>query len=120
MAQNTEVFDALKNILSPYKAKLALGLDDAGNFSLDIPLEEGGKKSEFFAAIQIKKNYVSFHLMPVYYHPDLLKSISADLKKRMQGKSCFNFTKVDNDLLLELSTLVKSSFAKYKAENKIK
>jgi hypothetical protein len=120
MEQKTEVFEALKRILSSNVSKLTPALDDASNFSLDVPSKEDGEKSEFFAAIQIKKNYVSFHLMPVYYYPDLLKGINPGLKKRMQGKSCFNFTKVDPELMSELSALVQASFMRYKAEKKIK
>jgi hypothetical protein len=40
------------------------------------------------------KSYVSFHLIPVYMFPDLLKGLSPALEKRMQGKSCFNFKTV--------------------------
>ena len=35
----------------------------------------------------------------------LLEAMSPDLRKRMQGKSCFNFTKVDVALFDELSTI---------------
>ena len=38
------------------------------------------------------KAYVSFHLVPIYMCPELQKSVSPALKKRMQGKACFNFT----------------------------
>ena len=41
----------------------------------------------FAAAVQIKKSYVSFHLMPVYANPALLDSLSPALRKRMQGKA---------------------------------
>jgi hypothetical protein len=40
--------------------------------------------------VQIKKNYVIYHLMPVYLNPGLLEGMSPGLRKRMQGKSCFN------------------------------
>jgi hypothetical protein len=47
----------------------------------------------------------AFHLFPVYVFPDLLTGISPELKKRMHGKSCFNFTKVDEALFAELARL---------------
>jgi len=34
---------------------------------------------------------VSFHLMPLYMSASLEKQIPPALKKRMQGKTCFNF-----------------------------
>jgi hypothetical protein len=69
-----------------------------------------------FAATMIRKNYVSFYLMPVYVEPDLLEDVSDDLKKRMQGKSCFNFKEPDDPLFDELATLTKRGFEHYKAE----
>jgi hypothetical protein len=43
--------------------------------------------------------------MPVYTEPGLAGAVSPDLRKRMQGKSCFNFTKVDEGLFDELMDL---------------
>ncbi|MGO9270680.1 MAG: hypothetical protein ACLQOO_10585 [Terriglobia bacterium] len=59
----------------------------------------------WFAGVRKGKNYVSFQFIPVYTCPELLKSMSAALKKRMQGKACFNFTTVDEELLGELAQL---------------
>ncbi len=67
----------------------------------------------------MKKAAVSFYLMPVYCFPDLLDGISPGLKKRMQGKSCFNFKQPDPVLFKELGDLVKRSFDRYKAEGKV-
>jgi len=46
----------------------------------------------------------------------LLKDISPELKKRMQGKSCFNFKSIDKYLLKELNELTKKGFEYYKME----
>jgi len=54
--------------------------------------------------------------MPVYMYPELFDTISPELKKRMQGKSCFNFTKVDETLFEELAALCKSSFGRFQQE----
>jgi hypothetical protein len=48
---------------------------------------------------------VSYYLMPVYVDPCLLDGISENLKRRMQGKSCFNFTETDQPLFKELTRL---------------
>lgn len=75
-----------------------------------------GKESDtkgrelYFGGVQIKKNYVSYHLMAVYMNPGLLAQISQALRKRMQGKSCFNFKKIDDDLLAELRDLTRKSY----------
>ena len=51
--------------------------------------------------------------MSVYACPELLQSMSPELKKRMQGKSCFNFKEVDENLFKELATLTKAGAAKF-------
>ena len=72
------------------------------------------KKPMYFASVKINKNYVSFHLMPVYVFPELLENISTQLKRRMQGKSCFNFKVLNEPLLEELSELTNNGYSKYK------
>jgi hypothetical protein len=67
----------------------------------------------WFGGVRLGKNYVSFHLMPVYARPTLLKGISPQLKKRMQGKACFNFTSVDEELMGELEKLTAAGAATF-------
>ncbi|GAB4497750.1 MAG: hypothetical protein OHK003_07420 [Anaerolineales bacterium] len=110
------VFESLKSILKPYAKKLTVKNDTAGHFYLDAAYSEKWKRELFFAAAQIKKNYVSFYLMPVYMYPDLLKNISPELKKHMQGKSCFNFKKTEKPLFEELSQLTKRGFERMMKE----
>ncbi len=107
------VFESLRSILKPYAKKLAVKVDIAEGYSLEGPYSEKWKKELFFGAVQIKKNYVSFYLMPVYMFPDLLKGISPELKKHMQGKSCFNFKKIEKSLFAELSQLTKQGFERF-------
>ena len=110
------VFEKLRSILKPYEKSLAVKVDSVSTYYLDGPYSETWKKELFFGSAQIKKNYVSFYLMPVYMYPDLLKGISSDLKRHMQGKSCFNFKKVEPELFQELSDLTKKSFTRFQKE----
>ncbi len=55
--------------------------------------------------VQVKKSYVSYHLMPVYERPELLDDISDELRARLLGKSCFNCKKVDDELFAQLEVL---------------
>ena len=48
--------------------------------------------------------------MPVYVEPSLLEGVSPELRKRMQGKSCFNLTSVDERLLGELEALTRRGY----------
>jgi hypothetical protein len=110
------VFVEIRSIMSPYAAKLDTKKDDASELYVDTKHIQKNKKPLFFGAVQIKKSYVSFHLMPVYLKPELLDGLSAGLKSRMQGKSCFNFSEVDKPLFKELASLTKASFASYKEQ----
>jgi hypothetical protein len=85
----SEIFATLKNLLTPHVAGFTVKTDEPDNYYLETTKADG--KPEMFAAVQIKKNYVSFHLFPVYLDPSLLEGLSDPLRKRMQGKSCFNF-----------------------------
>ena len=110
------VFEQLKAILQPHAAQLTVTADTAEAFSLDGPYSEKWKKVIFFGAVQVKKNYVSFYLMPVYMFPELLKNISPELKKHMQGKSCFNFKKMEPELFKELDALARKGLKRFQVE----
>jgi hypothetical protein len=55
--------------------------------------------------------------MPVYGNTALRNSLSPALRKRMQGKSCFNFTTVEPDQLKELAAVTKKGIAGFKNLN---
>lgn len=111
------VFEQLKNILKPYASNLTVKADTTDTYYLDGPYSNKWKKELFFGSAQIKRNYVSFYLMPVYMYPELLKDVSPELKKHMQGKSCFNFKKVEPELFDELAELTRKGAKKFKEEN---
>lgn len=116
MAENQfrKIFERLKSILKKYENSLELKTSTEDNYYLDAGYYEKYKQQLFFGAVNVKKNYVSFYLMPVYVFPELLKDISPELKKRMQGKSCFNFKQIDDKLFKELEDLTKKSFNEFK------
>jgi hypothetical protein len=110
------VFAELWAILLPYAGTLAVTVNTDDEFHLNTRHIQKNKKPLFFGAVQVRKNYVSFHLMPVYVRSELLEGISPKLRVRMQGKSCFNFTKVDKTLFGELAELTEAGFASYKEQ----
>jgi hypothetical protein len=107
------VFEKLKAILQPYEARLIVVHDTDTHYYLDTPYVMKNKHRLCFGIVRIGKGYVSFHLMPVYACPELVKSISPELRKRMQGKACFNFKVADENLFKELGKLTKLGFAKF-------
>ncbi|KAA3646221.1 MAG: hypothetical protein DWQ07_08340 [Chloroflexi bacterium] len=109
------VFKELKSMLTGYAKKMDVAVDKDDGYGLNVK-EEYAKGQNFFAAAQVRKNYVSYYLMPVYLYPELLEDMSPELKKRMQGKSCFNFSKVEEGTMAELDALTKKSYEKFVAE----
>ena len=83
-------------------------------FCLEGGLHPTHQKLMPVAWVEIGKAYVSYHHMGVYAHPKVLDNFSAKLKKRMQGKSCFNFKTVDEVLFKELEQLTVAAFAPFR------
>ena len=71
----------------------------------------------YVAGVIKQKNYVSFYLSPIYSHPELYEEISADLKKVLKGKSCFNIKKINPILLKEIEKALEIGIEKYKELN---
>lgn len=116
MADLSPVFAELRKILAPYAGPLDAKCDDAEQLYVDTFHAQKNGKPLFFGAVQWKKSYVSFHLMPVYLKPELLAAVSPGLKACMQGKSCFNFKSVEPALFQELADLTEAGYASYKQQ----
>jgi hypothetical protein len=116
MQELTPVFKQLRGLLDPYVTTLAVSADSETELSLNTRHRTGNGKPLFFAAVKLTKTYVAFHLMPVYVRPALLSGLSPQLRRRMQGKSCFNFTRIDEALLAELESLTRAAFESYREQ----
>ena len=111
MSENfANVFSALREILKRHAGKLSVKEDSPSCYCLEGGLHPQHQKPMSIAWVAVGRAYVSFHHMGVYARPDLLKGVSKDLKARMQGKSCFNFTSVDAALFAELEELTVRGF----------
>lgn len=108
-------FAALRKILKRCAPNCAVKADTATNYYLETRTPDLKGKPLFVGAVQMKKNYVSYHLMAVYIFPELLKCLSPELKKRMQGKACFSFTAPDAALFAELEKLTSAGIEKCKS-----
>jgi hypothetical protein len=110
------VFAALREILKRFIGKdLVVQTDKPGNYHLEAPSILHRKKPLYFAGVRTNKNYVSFHLLHMYYNPAAKKALSPALKKRIQGKACFNFTAIDEDCFAELGRLIADGLKIYKS-----
>src|SRR5579859_5335672 len=112
-----KAFHGLKMIFAKYEPSLHVNADTREKYYLETKSPSYKGKPLFFGAAIRGRACVSFHLMPLYWEPSLAKGISAELKQRMQGKSCFNFSGPDAALFKELATLTSRGFALYRKKN---
>lgn len=111
------VFAKLKAIFKPYEKKMVVAQDTKEMYLLNTRHIMKNKQPLTFGGVRLGKNYVSFYLMSVYVSPQEMKMMSPELKKRMQGKSCFNFKEVDDKLFQELQKLTKAGAEKFSNES---
>ncbi|CAH0133249.1 hypothetical protein SRABI35_00101 [Stenotrophomonas lactitubi] len=117
--QSPNLFDALRDLLLPYRAELLVVHDEADHFYANCRNIDAKRKAQFFGAVKASGRRHSFHFMPIYTFPELLAGISPALKKRMQGKSCFNFDAWDPALLHELQVLIELGVSRYRVAGKL-
>jgi hypothetical protein len=110
----SEVYRRLRQILDPLRSRFTVTRDGPAGLAIEIPGLEG-KPWGYIAGVRPGKRYVSFYLMSVYSSPELMASMSPELRRRMQGKACFNFTKVDEPLLAELARLTEAGLEPFVA-----
>ncbi len=106
MADLGAVDARLWKILDRYRDRLESG----PVYGVGMLKRPGGGAHDWFAGTRVGKNYVSYYLMPVYGRPELLARISPALRRCKQGKSCFNFSAIDESLMAELAELTERGF----------
>ena len=112
------IFSVLKPVLAKNSKRLAVKTDTAGEYTVVTkaasPFPQHKGQPMFFGSVKAGRAYVSLHLMPLYMCPALTKSISPALKKRMQGKTCFNFKhEPAAELIAELSELAEAGIRQW-------
>ncbi len=108
------VFAQLKAILEPLTPPLLVESDTVTNYTLHTIGSEKYPQGLFFGAAIVGKSYVSYHLFPLYMYTDLLDGIPELLLKRKQGKTCFNFTKIDDEQVAGLVELTRKGMERFK------
>ena len=114
------VFERLKKILAPYEPKMDIAQDTRTMYMLNTRFLLKRNYPLMFAGVRLGKNYVSYHLFSIYANLGEASPISPELKKRMQGKACFNFTTIDEKLFKELAQLTKAGAKRFSDEKFVK
>jgi hypothetical protein len=110
------VFERLKEIFAAYEPKMDVAMDTDNMYVLNTRYLLKKNYPLMFGGVRLGKNYVSYHLMSVYATLGQADPMSPELKKRMQGKSCFNFRTVDEKLFKELARLTKVGAKRFSDE----
>lgn len=110
------VFERLRGILAAQAPPLSVATEAADDYGVVAKPTAKYPDGHPFGVVRVKKNYVSYHLFPLYLFPDLLDGIAEPLRKRMQGKTCFNFAKLDEATVAELGRLTAAGLARYERE----
>jgi len=108
------IYAALKPVFGKYEKRLSVKIDTASEYTLETrspsPFPQHKGQPMYFGGLRMGKAYVSFHLMPLYMCEVLDDEISPALKKRMRGKSCFNFKSIpDAEVMAGLVRLMAAS-----------
>lgn len=102
------IFQRLRQLMLEAAPGMVITEDSPTNFTLKTQwIEARTKEPAWFGWIAIKKSYVAYHVMPLYSLPALNVLVPASLENRRQGKTCFNFKKVDGALFDDLRQLTQ-------------
>ncbi len=115
MTDRQALYAQLRQLMLRGAASMTVAKDEPGALELHAPWPNPRKPKEpmWFGAVKSGKAYVSYHLMPLYTDPRLADSVPEPLRRRMQGKTCFNFKAADGEQLAELGTLTARCASAY-------
>lgn len=114
------IFDRIRTMFAKHQDAGVVLHDEPHRYYLgsrEVRAKDGYRT--WFGGVEIKKNYVSAHLIPVYAHPDMLDDADPALRKRMQGKSCFNFKKRDDAAIDSLAALIDAGAARFREDGRL-
>ena len=99
----------LRAILVPYEDVLEASEIDG----MEVLRRPGAKAHDWFAGVREKRGALTFMLLPMHTHPELLEEVSPELRKRKTGASVLTLRAGDETLIEELEALVQRSFDAY-------
>lgn len=115
------IFQELRDLYVPFAPQAVVTADTPDHYWLgthEVRARDGYRTA--FGGVKIGKSYVSAHLMPLYVHTDMLQIPGPALRRRMQGKSCFNFRVADPILFAELGRVIGQSAARFAEDGRLR
>jgi hypothetical protein len=111
-------FETLSGVLRAHAAGLTIAADTPDRFSLEATpgpatlVAWGGRARRPtlpVAWVERGRSHVGYHLMGLDGTPGLAANLSAALRARRQGKTCFNFRRPEEAPLAELADVTAAS-----------
>lgn len=123
------IFLELKKILKKYNKGLLIGREDLPNSTAkekkplyalygkkEVAIFNKKPQQTYVVGIMHQKNFVGFYSMGLYAFPKKLKIENEKLKKTLKGKSCFQITKLDTEILKAVEAHIKQAIECFKQE----
>ena len=115
---NVNVIHVLKQVLAKYERNFHVTANTREKYYLETKTASLNGRPLFFASVLRGKEYVSLHLMPLYWEPALARGISAGVKKHMEGKTTFRYTQApEPSEFRELRKMAGRAFNFYRRKN---
>ncbi len=111
-----EIQDTLKRLLKTQTPPLKVRKDNEATFEVAGTKEamQGKQKVDgyYFASVVPKPKDIRLYFFPIYTHVDEY-NISSELKKCLEGKSCFHIKKLSPEMEQEIDSMIKKGVELY-------
>jgi hypothetical protein len=111
------LFAEVKQLLTPYAARLTARKDEPGYYDLwsekEIVVDGRRRKDVFFAGVIVQKSYVGFYFMPLYADDDLSRVFGPELLATLKGKSCFHLRRLTPELRAQIEAALAAGWRLY-------
>lgn len=111
------LFAEVKQLLTPYAARLTARKDEPGYYDLwsekEIVVAGRRRREVFFAGVIVQKSFVGFYFMPLYADDDLSRVFGAELLATLKGKSCFHLKRLTPELKAQIGAALAAGWRLY-------
>ena len=118
--ERNEIFHQLRLLLAECVPPLRAKADSPTLYDVcgtkTVTVAKKTVEGMYFASVAERKGATVLYFFPIYTHPKAFGGISADLKKCLEGKSCFHFQTLDPKLLAAVRDMVKAGLAIYRKD----
>jgi len=114
-----EIFQTIRASLQPYTSNGFIAQENSEtNYELwserNIVVDGKEKHELFFASVKITKSNVEFHLMATDLENEINNIAHPELLKLLNGKSDFQLTKLDDNLMEQIDAALAAAYTIYK------